>query len=63
MENLSEEDDMYSSNDYKQLRKACDNHDEDGIRTWYTQLTMGYGPGMLNHELGSVDYLVNLYAK
>ena len=61
--NLSEEDDMYSSNDYKQLRKACDNNDEDGIRTWYTELQRGYGSGMLAQQLGSVEYLIHNYVQ
>lgn len=61
MRNLTEEDHMYSSNDYKQFREACDNHDEEGIRFWYQQLQMGYGYGMLEKELGSMEYLINLH--
>lgn len=63
VKSLSEIDDMYSSNDYKQLRKACDEHNEAGIRTWYTQLQMGYSSVMLKEVLGSVEHLVDFYAK
>lgn len=60
---MEEVNHMYSSNNYKQLRKACDNGNEEEIRAWYQQLQMGYGYGMLEKELGSVEDLVKRNVK
>lgn len=54
---------MYSSSDYKNLMRACENGDQEEIKAWYTQLCMGYSASMLKNEIGTLEDLISKSCK